>query len=136
MRGLTSPRTSPPSGRVAGKCYWQVSMAMSRNALLRAARNSPARFIQVAAALIPQHFKFEHEHSIAGLSTEELRERLNEARARLLEAGVVIDAESLPPALPAAVSESENGLLRGQAKPRTEVRASPARRNRKTASIN
>jgi hypothetical protein len=71
-------------------------MAMSRNALLRAARNSPARFIQVAAALIPQHFKFEHEHSIAGLSTEELRERLNEARARLLEAGVVIDAERYP----------------------------------------
>jgi hypothetical protein len=42
--------------------FYDIWQEEGRNPLLKAARNSPARFIQVAAALIPQHFKFEHEH--------------------------------------------------------------------------
>src|SRR5258708_6772034 len=119
--------------------FYEVWQQEGKSALIRAARQSPARYIAVAAALIPQHFKVEQEHTIAGLSVEELRERLKEARARLIESGMghlVIDAD---PVLTRPVVKSENdvsgvgqGLLRGQAKPRTEVRASPARRNRKT----
>ena len=76
--------------------FYDIWQEEGRNALLKAARNSPARFIQVAAALIPQHFKFEHEHSIAGLSTEELRERLQEARARLIASGVELPGDAVP----------------------------------------
>ncbi len=66
------------------------------DALRKCARNSPARYIAVMAALIPQHFKVEHERTIAGLSIEELREQLREAQARLIASGVelpVIEAE-------------------------------------------
>jgi hypothetical protein len=76
--------------------FYEVWQQEGKSALIRAARQSPARYIAVAAALIPQHFKVEQEHTIAGLSVEELRERLQEARARLIAAGVdlrVIDGE-------------------------------------------
>jgi hypothetical protein len=63
-------------------------------ALRKAARNSPARFIQVAAQLIPAHFKVEHEHTIAGLTPEELRAKVLEARAKLL---VGVDPDLLGP---------------------------------------
>src|SRR5262245_36101958 len=65
--------------------FYEVWQQEGKAALIKAARNSPARYIAVAAALIPQHFKFEHDHSIAGLSMEELRERLQETRVKLLE---------------------------------------------------
>jgi hypothetical protein len=66
-------------------------------ALRKAARNSPARFIQVAAQLIPPHFKVEHEHTIAGLTPEELRAKVLEARAKLLDSGVDPDLLGPPP---------------------------------------
>jgi len=37
--------------------FYQVWQEEGINALRNAARNSPARYIAVAAALIPQHFK-------------------------------------------------------------------------------
>jgi hypothetical protein len=43
--------------------------------------------------LIPQYFRVEHDHTIAGLSPQELRDKLVEARARLLEAGVELGAD-------------------------------------------
>ena len=53
------------------------------------------KYCQMMAALIPQHFKVENEHSIAGLSPEELRAKLLETRAKLLDSG--IDPELLEP---------------------------------------
>ena len=70
----------------------------------------PAKFCQLMVALIPQHFKHEVEHTIAGLSADEVRARLAESRAKLLEAGV--DLELLPApveALPAPESKSGEG---------------------------
>jgi len=48
-------------------------------------------------ALIPQHFKVEVEHSIAGLSAEELRIKLLETRAKLIDAGIDAELLALPP---------------------------------------
>jgi hypothetical protein len=79
--------------------FYEVWQQEGKSALIRAARQSPARYIAVAAALIPQHFKVEQEHTIAGLSVEELRERLLEARGKLLDSG--IDPELLAIPLPA-----------------------------------
>jgi uncharacterized protein DUF5681 len=76
--------------------FYLVWLEEGEQALRTAARKSPARYIAVAAALIPQHFKLEQEHTIAGLSVEELREKLAEARQRLIASGVelpVIDGE-------------------------------------------
>src|SRR5215475_14413387 len=64
--------------------FYEVWQQEGKAALIKAARNSPARYIAVAAALIPQHFKVEVEHSIAGLSAEELRIKLLETRAKLI----------------------------------------------------
>jgi len=58
------------------------------------ANKDPARYLILMAQLIPQHFKHEVEHTIAGFSPEEVRMRLAESRAKLLEAGV--DLELLP----------------------------------------
>jgi hypothetical protein len=44
----------------------------------------PAKFCQLMVALIPQHFKHEVEHTIAGLSPDEVRARLAESRASWL----------------------------------------------------
>jgi hypothetical protein len=76
--------------------FYLVWLEEGEQALRTAARKSPARYIAVAAALIPQHFKVEQEHTLAGLSVEELREKLAEARQRLIASGVelpVIDGE-------------------------------------------
>jgi uncharacterized small protein (DUF1192 family) len=48
----------------------------------------------VAAHLIPQHFKFEHEHKLSLLSDEELEQRLREAQAELQRLGPLIEAEA------------------------------------------
>ena len=63
----------------------------------------PAKFCQLMVALIPQHFKHEVEHTIAGFSPEEVRMRLAESRAKLLEAGVDLEALPVVEALPAPV---------------------------------
>jgi hypothetical protein len=44
----------------------------------------PAKFCALIAALQPQHFKHEVEHTIAGLSADEVRARLAESRASWL----------------------------------------------------
>jgi hypothetical protein len=48
----------------------------------------------VARSLIPQHFKFEHEHTLSGLNDAELQRRLIEAERELAAAGVTIDLEA------------------------------------------
>jgi uncharacterized protein DUF5681 len=53
----------------------------------------PADYCKMLVGLIPQYFRVEHEHTIAGLSPQELRDKLVEARARLLEAGVELGAD-------------------------------------------
>jgi len=50
---------------------------------------------------LPQHFKHEVEHTIAGLSPEEVHQRLAESRAKLLEAGVDLEALPVVEVLPA-----------------------------------
>jgi hypothetical protein len=52
----------------------------------------PAKFCSLIANGVPQQFRVDVEHSIAGLSLQELRERLVEARTRLLEAGMDVGA--------------------------------------------
>jgi hypothetical protein len=65
------------------------------------ANKDPARYLILMAQLIPQHFKHEVEHTIAGLSPEEVQLRLAESRAKLLEAGVDLEALPVVEALPA-----------------------------------
>src|SRR6476659_426229 len=71
------------------------------------ANKDPARYLILMAQLIPQHFKHEVEHTIAGFSPEEVQLRLAESRRKLLDAG--IDLEALP-ALPAPVDEEKESL--------------------------
>ena len=61
----------------------------------------PAKFCQLMVALIPQHFKHEVEHTIARLSPDEVRARLAESRAKLLDAGIDLEALPVVEALPA-----------------------------------
>lgn len=42
--------------------FYAVWRELGIDALRNAAIKQPAKFIMVAASLIPQHFKFEHEH--------------------------------------------------------------------------
>jgi len=49
-------------------------------ALLELMLKQPAKFCALIAQLIPQHFKFEHEHTVMALSSEEVRLRLAEVR--------------------------------------------------------
>jgi len=67
-------------------CYasWQVHGV---TALDRMAEESPARYCAMMGALIPQHFKVEHEHSLQ-LSPDELRAKLLEIRGKLLDSEV------------------------------------------------
>jgi Family of unknown function (DUF5681) len=62
-------------------------------ALRRVMLEEPAKFCSLIANGVPQQFKVEHDHTIAGLSPQELRDKLVEARARLLEAGVELGAD-------------------------------------------
>jgi hypothetical protein len=55
------------------------------------ANKDPARYLILMAQLIPQHFKHEVEHTIAGLSPEDVQQRLVESRAKLLDSGVDLD---------------------------------------------
>ena len=65
------------------------------------ANKDPARYLILMAQLIPQHFKHEVEHTIAGFSPEEVRMKLAEARGKLLDSGVDLDLLLALPALPA-----------------------------------
>jgi Family of unknown function (DUF5681) len=67
------------------------------------AMKDPRGYLTLMAQLVPQHFKHEVEHTIVGLSPDEVRLRLAESRAKLLEAGV--DLELLPaPAVEGSVT--------------------------------
>ena len=57
-------------------------------ALRRMRDEEPSKFCVMIAGLIPHQLKLEVEHSIAGLSEDELIERLIESRNRLLDSGV------------------------------------------------
>jgi hypothetical protein len=61
----------------------------------------PGKFWSLIIATIPQQFRHQVEHSIAGLPAEEIAARLAESRAKLLEAGVDLEALPLVEALPA-----------------------------------
>jgi hypothetical protein len=67
-------------------CYasWQVQGA---TALDRMATESPAKYCALMANLVPQHFKVEHDHTLT-MSTDELRAKLLEIRAKLLDTDV------------------------------------------------
>ena len=80
-------------------------------------KRQPMKFIMVAASLIPQHFKFEHEHELSALSDEELRQQLLEVEPDLAKAGITIDLEAkevvaLPPPLfvKTEVSDKPKGM--------------------------
>jgi hypothetical protein len=57
--------------------------------------------LAIAFGFLPQHFKHEVEHTIAGLSPEEVQARLAESRAKLLDAGIDLEALPVVEALPA-----------------------------------
>jgi hypothetical protein len=61
----------------------------------------PAKFWSFIAHILPQHFKHEVEHTLAGQSSEEVRARLVEARRKLLDAGIDLEALPVVEALPA-----------------------------------
>ncbi len=63
--------------------FYEVWLEEGQQALRTAARKSPARFIAVAASLIPQHFKLEHEHPYALLTEEQVEARIAELSAAL-----------------------------------------------------
>jgi len=65
------------------------------------ANKDPARYLTLMATLVPQHFKFEVEHTFAVLSHEEVQMKLAAARGKLLEAGVDLDLLPALPELPA-----------------------------------
>ena len=83
-------------------------------------QQSPAKYCQLVAALIPQHFKVEHDHALT-LSVPELKAKLSEIRQKLLDSED--DPELLGPP-PDGSQSSADG-------PKPVVKL-PARRNRKT----
>ena len=63
-------------------------------AIVALREESPARYCTMIAALIPQHFKVEHDHTLT-LNEDELRAKLLEIRTKLLNSDV--DPELLGP---------------------------------------
>jgi hypothetical protein len=57
--------------------------AHGKDAFEHMATKEPSKFVQTIAALIPQHFKFEHEHSVVNLTEEQIEERIIELSAAL-----------------------------------------------------
>ena len=70
---------------------WQAHGA---KAIIAMREQSPSKYCALIAALIPHHFKVEHEHSVL-LSEEELRAKLLEIGTKLLESD--IDPDLLGP---------------------------------------
>ena len=52
--------------------------AHGKDAFEHMATKEPSKFVQTIAALIPQHFKFEHEHKVLHLTEEQIERRLLE----------------------------------------------------------
>src|SRR5260221_3894640 len=61
--------------------FYLVWLGEGEQALRTAARKSPARYIAVAAALLPQHLKVRQQHTLAGPSLRGTRDRLQAAPA-------------------------------------------------------
>ncbi len=85
-RGMTNPAGRPRGSRnklseAFLQDFYEVWLEEGEQALRTAARKSPARFIAVAASLIPQHFKLEHEHKALHLTEEQVERRLLELAA-------------------------------------------------------
>src|SRR5262245_6264781 len=80
--------------------YYRLFQEGGEQALREVMLKSPAKFLQLGVLLLPQHFKFEHEHTVAALSPEEVQLRLAEARRRLLDAGIDLEALPVVEALP------------------------------------
>ena len=59
------------------------------------ATESPSKYCALIAALIPQHFKVEHDHTLT-MSEGELRAKLVEIRAKLLDSDVDPELLGLP----------------------------------------
>src|ERR1700751_4949536 len=98
-RATTSPQ-SPVLPPMNGPSARKPSVSFEKRgpaAFEELANKDPARYLILMAQLIPQHFKHEVEHTIAGFSPEEVRMRLAESRAKLLEAGVDLDLLPVPP---------------------------------------
>jgi hypothetical protein len=72
---------------------WQAHGA---TAIIAMREQSPSKYCALIAALIPQHFKVEHDHTLT-LNEDELRAKLLEIRAKLLDSD--IDPELLGPPL-------------------------------------
>jgi hypothetical protein len=100
-RAINSPRNLS----IPRKLWKEGGETALREVMLK----QPAKFCALIAALQPQHFKHEVEHTIAGLSADEVRARLAESRAKLLEAGVDLEALPVVEALPAPESKSGEG---------------------------
>src|SRR5262245_8316289 len=62
-----------------------------KQALEEMAKKNPTMFARVAASLIPQHLRFEHEVNLSALSDAELKTQLLEVKADLEKAGVTLD---------------------------------------------
>jgi len=70
---------------------YQVWQEEGIEALRKCAKKYPAKYIIAMAHLIPQHFTFEHEHKLSGLTEAELAARLLEAQEEIRKAGLTID---------------------------------------------
>jgi hypothetical protein len=107
-RNLRTPwqlgQSGNPAGRKVGsrnklaqdfidKVYedWQAHGA---KAIIAMRGQSPSKYCSLVAALIPQHFKLEHDHTLM-LNEDELRAKLLEIRTKLLDSDV--DPELLGP---------------------------------------
>jgi hypothetical protein len=63
---------------------WQAHGAA---AIVAMREQSPSKYCTLVAALIPQHFKVEHDHTLM-LNEEELRAKMVEIRTKLLDSDV------------------------------------------------
>ena len=59
---------------------WQEN---GKAALRHMSTKDPSKFVQMISALIPQHFKVEHEHPLTLLTEEQIEERIIELSAVL-----------------------------------------------------
>jgi uncharacterized protein DUF5681 len=72
-------------------CYtlWQEGGIAALRTVMH---DEPAKFCALIANGVPHQFRVDVDHTFAGLSPQELRDKLVEARARLLEAGMDVGA--------------------------------------------
>ena len=94
------------------------------DAIVKMREQSPSKYCALVAALIPQRFKFDHEHTVL-LSADELRAKLVEIRTKLLDSDDDPDLLGPPPDVSQSSADGPKPVVK-----------LPARRNRKTPSIN